>query len=156
MDRISNIKPKVEQKPDVKIEYNDRSYESYIKTGFPDDIPHSVSAPRDCIRNFLTAVDPRKGPVERTVTHIYRLKAPDWNTKKRERKEFIYYEERWEGKNWLGIPIDPIDGHIEGKYIEVLTKPILIQEQVCIKTTLLEAPENRITFHLHRRTWTKL
>ena len=28
-------------------------------------------------------------------------------------------------KDWLGIPIDPFDGHIEGKYIEALTKPKL-------------------------------
>ena len=36
MEKLSTIKPKVEQKPEVKIEYNDRSYESYIKTGFVD------------------------------------------------------------------------------------------------------------------------
>ena len=75
----------------------------------------------------MSKVDLSKGPIERTVTSIVRLKAPDWNstTKKNERKEFIYYEEYWEGKDWLGIPIDPFDGHIEGKYFEVLTKPIL-------------------------------
>ena len=27
--------------------------------------------------------------------------------------------------NWLGIPVNPIDGHIEGKYIEVVTRPVL-------------------------------
>jgi len=32
MEILSNIKPKVEEKPEVKIEWNDRSYESYIKT----------------------------------------------------------------------------------------------------------------------------
>ena len=43
-----------------------------------------------------------------------------------ERKEFIWYEERWEGKNWLGVPLkNPIDGHIEGKYMEVVTTPKL-------------------------------
>jgi hypothetical protein len=125
LEKLSTIKPKVEQKPEVKIEYNDRSYESYIKTGFADQVPHSISAPRHRIHELLAAVDPRKGPVERTVRSIVRLRAPDWNTKKNERKEFIYYEERWEGKNWLGIPVNPIDGHVEGKYIEVLTKPIL-------------------------------
>ena len=124
---ISNIKPKVpegQEKPDVKIEYNDRSYDSFIKNGFPD-VPRSISAPRQRIIEFLYGVDIRKGPVERTVTSIVRLKAPDWSTKKRERKEFIYYEERWEGKNWLGVPVNPLDGHIEGMYREVLTKPIL-------------------------------
>jgi len=83
MEKLSTIKPKVEQKPEVKIEYNDRSYESYIKTGFVDQIPHSISAPRDRIQHFLTAVDPRKGPVERTVKSIVRLKVLDWNTKKK-------------------------------------------------------------------------
>ena len=47
MKILSSIKPKVEEKPEVKIEYNDRSYQSYIKTGFSVQIPHSVSAPRD-------------------------------------------------------------------------------------------------------------
>ena len=69
--------------------------------------------------------DIRKGPVERTVTAMYRLKAIDWNSPKRERKEFIWYEERWTGVNWLGVPVNPIDGHIEGKYSEVVTRPVL-------------------------------
>ena len=57
---------------------------------------------------------------------MFRLKAIDWNSPKRERKEFIWYEERWEGKKWLGVPIkNPIDGHIEGKYLEVVTTPKL-------------------------------
>src|ERR1043166_6596593 len=59
---------------------------------------------------------------------MFRSKAPDWNSPKRERKEFIWYEERWTGVNWLGIPIEnPLDGHIEGKYTEVLTRPVLDQ-----------------------------
>ncbi len=63
---------------------------------------------------------------ERTVTTMVRVKAIDWISPKRERKEFIYYEEDWNGNNWLGIPVNsPISGHIEGKYTEVLTKPML-------------------------------
>ena len=46
--------------------------------------------------------------------------------KKNERKEFIYYEEYWNAKDWLGIPIkNPFSGHIEGKYTEVLMGPKL-------------------------------
>jgi hypothetical protein len=41
------------------------------------------------------------------------------------KKEFVYYTEDWSGKNWLGIPIDPLCEHIEGKYREVITKPVL-------------------------------
>ena len=77
------------------------------------------------MQQFLNKVDLRKGPIERTVRMIVRLKAPDWNTKKNERKEFIYYTEDWSAKDWLGIPIDPFSEHIEGKYTEVLMKPKL-------------------------------
>ena len=77
------------------------------------------------MQQFLNKVDLRKGPIEKTVRMIVRLKAPDWNTKKHERKEFIYYTEDWSGKDWLGIEIDPFSEHIEGKYTEVLMKPKL-------------------------------
>jgi hypothetical protein len=91
MEILSTNKPKVEQKPEVKIKYNDRAYESYVTNGFADNIPHSISAPRDRIQDFLLRVDERQGPIERTVTIIVRLKAIDWNTKKRERKEYVHY-----------------------------------------------------------------
>ena len=74
---------------------------------------------------FLAKVDLRKGPLERTVTTIIRLKAPDWNTEKHERKEFVYYFEDWTGVDWLGIPIDPFSEHIEGRYIEPTYRPKL-------------------------------
>jgi hypothetical protein len=134
MDVISSKKPDVPKKPEVKIEYNDRTYQSYIDTGFEDLLSpgstnrtaHYVNSPRDRILAFLNEADIRKGPVERTVTSMFRLKAIDWNSPKRERKEFIWYEERWTAVNWLGIPLkNPIDGHVEGKYMEVVTTPKL-------------------------------
>ena len=134
MEIISTKKPDIPKKPEVKIEYNDRTYQSYIDTGFghllspgsSSRVAHQVNSPRDRILAFLNEADIRKGPVERTVTHMYRLKAIDWNSPKRERKEFIYYEERWTAVNWLGIPLkNPIDGHVEGKYMEVVTTPKL-------------------------------
>ena len=125
MEILSTIKPDLPKKPEVKIEYNNRSYESFVKNGFPDIIPRSVTGPLDRMQKFLNKVDLRQGPIERTVTSIVRLKAPDWNTKKHERKEFIYYFEDWTGKDWLGIPINPISEHIEGKYTEALYRPKL-------------------------------
>ena len=133
LDFISSRKPEIEKKPDPKIEYNDRTYQSYIDAGFGDlvapgssyPLAHQINAPRDRILRFLNEVDIRKGPVERTVTAMYRLKAIDWTSPKRERKEFIWYEERWTGVNWLGVPVNPIDGHIEGRYSEVVTRPVL-------------------------------
>jgi hypothetical protein len=92
-------------------------------------MPHSISAPHDFIQKFLGQVDIRKGPIERTVRTIVRLRAVDWNTKKHERKEFIYYAEDWNANNWLGIPITKWlpSGHIEGRYTEVLMRPKLDQ-----------------------------
>jgi hypothetical protein len=127
MEILSTIEPDIPKKPEVKIEYNNRSIESFTKNGFADAIPRSVYGPRDRMKQFLNKVDLRKGPIGRTVRMIVRLKAPDWNssTKKNERKEFIYYYEDWTGNDWLGIPIDPFSEHIEGRYTEVMTKPKL-------------------------------
>jgi len=117
-ERLSTIKPDVPKKPVPEIEYNDRSYQLYIDTGFADSIPHKIEAPRSRIEEFLSLVDTRKGPIERTVTTIVRLRAIDYDSPTKERKEYIYYEEDWEGKNWLGIPVTSpgISGHIEGRY----------------------------------------
>ena len=87
MDIISSKKPDVPKKPEVKIEYNNRSYESYMNNGFADDIPHLIRGPHDRMQQFLSKVDLRKGPIERTVRSIVRLKAPDWNSQERRMKE---------------------------------------------------------------------
>ena len=127
MEILSTNKPDVPKKPEVKIEFNNRSVESYTKNGFADAIPRSVYGPRDRMQQFLNKVDLRKGPLERTVRMIVRLKAPDWSssTKKNERKEFVYYFEDWSGVDWLGIPINPFCEHIEGKYLEPVFRPKL-------------------------------
>jgi len=125
MEILSTIPPDVPKKPEVKIEFNNRSIESFTKNGFADAIPRSVYGPRDRMQKFLSLVDLRKGPLESTVRMIVRLKAPDWNTKKNERKEFIYYFEDWSGVDWLGIPIDPFSEHIEGRFLEAVFKPKL-------------------------------
>ena len=125
MEILSTVKPDVPKKPEVKIEYNDRSYQSYISSGFPDDIPRPVYGPRERMQQFLNKVDLRKGPLERTVRMIVRLRAPDWSSPKHERKEFVYYSEDWSAKDWLGIPIDPFSEHIEGKYLEAISRPKL-------------------------------
>jgi hypothetical protein len=127
MEILSTVKPDIPKKPEVKIEYNNRSYESYTKNGFADAIPRSIRGPHDRMQQFLNKVDLRKGPIERTVRMIVRLRAPDWNssTKKNERREFIYYSEDWTGNDWLGIPINPFSEHIEGKCTEVMMKPKL-------------------------------
>ena len=94
MELLSTKKPDIPKKPEVKIEYNDRTYQSYIDTGFghllspgsTSKVAHQVNSPRDRILAFLNEADIRKGPVERTVTHMYRLKAIDWNSPKQKGK----------------------------------------------------------------------
>ena len=101
MDIISTKKPDVPKKPEVKIESDNRSVESFIASGFADAIPRSVYGPRDRRQQFLIKVDLRKGPLERTVRMIVRLKAPDWNSEKHERREWIYYTGDWSANDWL-------------------------------------------------------
>jgi hypothetical protein len=125
LDIISSKKPDVPKKPEVKIEFNNRSYESYVSQGFADAIPRSITGPKARREQFLNKVDLRKGEIARTVRMIVRLRVPDYNTPKHERKEFVYYTEDWTGNDWLGIPIDPFSEHIEGKYTEAMTKPKL-------------------------------
>ena len=61
MEILSTIKPDIPKKPEVKIEYNNRSYESYTKNGFADNIPRSITGPRTRREQFLSKVDLRKG-----------------------------------------------------------------------------------------------
>ena len=65
MEIISTVKPDLPKKPEVKIEYNNRSYESFIKSGFPDNIPRPIKGPYERMQRFLAKVDLRKGPIER-------------------------------------------------------------------------------------------
>ena len=49
---------------------------------------------------------------------MYRLKAVDYSTENEESKEYLYWESNWYAKNYLGAEINPVIGHIEGKYKE--------------------------------------
>ena len=62
MDYLSSKKPDIPKKPEVVIEYNNKSYESFIDNGFEAYIPRSVYGPRDRMLQWLTKVDLRKGP----------------------------------------------------------------------------------------------
>ena len=67
-----------------KDRYNNRSYESFVKNGFADAIPRSISGPHDRMQKFLSIVDLRKGEIERSSV---RLRAPDWNSSQRRMKD---------------------------------------------------------------------
>ena len=123
---ISKIK---EPKKLPEIEWNDKNITAYTDLGL--EVPETVGRWE---RRFLSKVDVTKGPIERSVIAMVRLKAPDYlgqeknKTKLPERKEFIYYQERWEGKDWRGLPLNPVGEHIEGRYDRQFTKPHINQQ----------------------------
>jgi len=112
MDIYSTKKPDVPKKPEVQIEFNNKFIESFTSNGFADAIPRSVKGPRDRMKMFLNKVDLRKGPLERTVRMIVRLKAPDWNSEKHERKEWVVTTAQT-CRKWSPIMYPPIAKAIE-------------------------------------------
>jgi hypothetical protein len=107
------------------IEYNDRTEQSYVKQGL---MPVETLNQQE--KNFLSKVDPNVEPIVRTVTKIVRLKAIDYNSPKREMKEFLYYYENWTGRDWLKRTVSPCTDHVEGRYDEVLTEPVYQQQEL--------------------------
>jgi hypothetical protein len=118
---ISLIKPDSipgKQRPAPKINWNNKTIESYKENGFWDaEFPPHVNMQE---REFLQVVDERQGSIKRVVTTMVRLKAIDYTTKNLERKEYLYWMENWYGNNWLGVAIPPVTDHIEGMFYEQL------------------------------------
>ena len=98
------------QKTKPTIEWYDNDLKAYNDIGITP--PNHV-----CMfeQKFLSLVDVSREPINRTVQIMIRLKAPDYSTPNRERKEYIYYRERWEGVDWRNIPINPVN-HTVGVY----------------------------------------
>lgn len=100
-----------QEAPLVDISYNDYAQKAYRKYKF--DIPPEVDRYE---RRFLEDVDTRNGPITRKVYKVLRCKAKDKDGKT---QEYLYYVERWDGKDYLGNDLDPVAEHVEGKYEEV-------------------------------------
>ena len=127
MPHISSIKPEDDEtrkRPTPQITWNNGTEKSLKELGFwPEsgkdkdgyyyEEPPNISLQE---KKFLSEVDIRQSPILREVTHVIRQKARDWTSEKGERKEYITYYENWYGKNWLGVKIAPVTGHIEGVY----------------------------------------
>lgn len=119
----------VHTREEPKIIWNDKSIKAYQDLDL--EVPETL-----CMfeKRFLSKVDISKGPIERSVMHMVRLKAPDYlgqekdKTKLPERKEFIYYQEEWRGNDWRGVPLNPVSEHIEGYWIKQFTRPHFSQE----------------------------
>jgi hypothetical protein len=105
------------------LEYNNKTVQSFLKNNFADKIPHSVEAPNTRINDFISRVDLTKG-YQRKITTMTRLKTTDYvgEVSKKIPKEFVVYEEKWTGHNWLGEKLACYD-NIEGVYREVDSAP---------------------------------
>ena len=80
-------------------------------------------------RQFLSTVDIERGPIQRSVMVMIRCRAIDYsidNPKKQERKEYLFYQERWEGRRLEGGPLNPVDSLV-GRYTKQFLKPHINQ-----------------------------
>jgi hypothetical protein len=84
------------------------------------------------VKRFISEVDVSKVPIQRTVFRMMRIRAIDWDSPKHTRKEYVYYEEKWnegtgyKAKNYLNKIIAPVMSHIEGRYNETLTEDVVV------------------------------
>jgi uncharacterized membrane-anchored protein YjiN (DUF445 family) len=124
---VSSIKTETDkQKP--KLEYNDKTYQSYVDNGFDhmlDDL-HKVKRVHNFKEDFLNRASLDKGPIRFKVNSFMRLKSIDYSSKNNVRKEFMTYSVDWLAKDFMGDDIveQQVLEHIEGVYQEQLKKTI--------------------------------
>jgi hypothetical protein len=99
-----------------------RSYQNFVnlEKEIPDimeKVPAQLESQYNREMEFLAAVDKSKGPIKRTIVSMVRTRING--------KEFLYYTETWEAKDWRGADITPIRDRMEGIHKEVLTEPIV-------------------------------
>ena len=127
---ISSIPAPQTDKPKPKFIFLEKSsvidaYNSFGKEGFAYLLSegfHDISIqhttfPYEQQKKFLSAVDLTEGPILVSVSSIVRTMAVDWDSPKRERKEYMYYTTEWEAKDWLGNTIR-CTHESEGKYTQ--------------------------------------
>jgi len=127
---ISSIPAPQADKPKPRFIFSEKSsvidtYESFAKEGFAhllsggyvNNSTEQAKRPYEQEKRFLSAVDLTKGPILVSVQSIIRTMAVDWESPKRERKEYMYYTTEWEAKDWLGNIIR-CPHESEGKYMQ--------------------------------------
>jgi hypothetical protein len=104
-------------------EYNNRTYQSYVKNNHADKIPHGVEAPNTRINDFISRVDLTKDHARKILTMV-RLKTRDYvaDSRKKIEKEFLVYHEEFEGRDWVGRLLRCGD-NTEGVYRKVESTP---------------------------------
>ena len=91
--------------------------------------------------------DTTREPIKRTVQTIIRLKASDYSTAYGERKEYIYYRERWECVDFRNVPVNPVD-HTIGVYTKQFTRPHVNGQTGEIDYMVLDPTKAQLTYYI--------
>ena len=142
--KYSTIKPQAVQKPYHNMTWNDKERTAYSDIGL--SVPDNISQFQ---LQFLNDVDIRKMPIQRSVTTMIRLRAPDYSGEgpKYQTKEWIYYKEEWEGKNVFDVPIFMRNEHYEGFYTKRFLKPELNQLTGEMEN-VLDNPKSKVLYYI--------
>jgi hypothetical protein len=106
------------------LKYNSHCRLAHLLDDYGDNNTNRVRLTYERELDFLNRVDLTKGPILVKVESMVRTMSVDWESPKRERKEYMYYTCEWEAKDWLGNTIRS-NTHTEGKYTQQ-TKEIKI------------------------------
>jgi hypothetical protein len=129
VEQVSTIEAPQNPRPKPRFIFSEKSsvvdtYESFGKEGFShiltdhgDISANHARFPYEQEKLFLSRIDLSKSQILVTVQSIVRIMAIDWDSPKRERKEFMYYTTQWESKDHLGNTIRSNE-HIEGRYTQ--------------------------------------
>lgn len=125
MSFVSSIKPETESVKESTYDFNDRTWQSYIKEGFEENVPHSVQAPHERLIKFAAAAGDR--PITRTVTRVYRMK-PASNGY----KECLVAYETLTGSTWAGDEVRLVD-HCIGYHKQQLKRSVLNEKKEIVE-----------------------
>jgi hypothetical protein len=119
---VSSIPAPQSPRPKPRFIFSEKSsvidtYESYAKEGFAHLVTNQAEFPYKFEKQFLSKVDLTKGPILVSVGMMIRTMAVDWESPKRERKEYLTFTTEWEAKDRLGNTLR-CSHENEGKYTQ--------------------------------------
>jgi hypothetical protein len=118
--QLSSKKPENLPVKKPVLEYNNKSYQSFLDNGL--DVPRNVGKKE---RVFVARVSD-KYPIRRNVVTMIRERILDSQTNKM--REVLTWTEDWFGQNWVGLKLAPVRGHVEGVWIKQTLEPVLDEE----------------------------
>ena len=96
-DQVSSIPAPQTPKPKPRFIFSESSsvidtYNSYAKEGFAHYMSTQAEFPYLQEKKFLSKVDLSKGPILVSVQSMLRIMAIDWDSPKREKKDYLYIQ----------------------------------------------------------------